>query len=622
MALLVVVVLGLPRGVSAGQPSVQAPTGPQSGGVFTGPYSFATYINCDGGPSFNSSYTNALDGTHTFTFMGAADGSLLVRIDGGGAQLLTSCGDPTPTSTVAAYTVTYDPFGPPPTPNPTPTPTATPTPPPTGGGAGGAGPGTSPAPAGSHSPATLAPGASTLPPSPAAASPATPEPAVAPSTAAPAPATAGGQLSRLIVGTAGQQPKWHWWLSLSVVGLLTLGALAWYVGHLPRVQHWAGELASRWGLRWRLRVGPHWLRLKLAVGKFTRVHAHDVPRTSGLSPHDHTGRLTAHHHTSYPALAFLMLASTVLLGAYSVSTRADSNLSLTVLGPPPTVGATIDQPVAGQRFSVATTTVRGTCPPGLLVEVYRNGSFAGSASCDGGGLYNLVITLIPDQNDLVARDLDALGQYGPDSATVTVYYDVPPTPSPTPTPPATPTPVGNGAAPIQTLAPTPAVTAASPRPSPATSQFPASAPPAAFLLNSQQHHQTGLQAGQQIVWPVTISGGTPPYHLAWDWGDGDVENLEPGSQTSANPSHTYTKSGTYRLTIRARDAAGREAVLTLAAIVNGPVTGPAITANYATGSMLLAWLMLGATGAVALSFWLGERHKLAIARLDAASPHA
>ena len=78
MALLVVVVLGVPQLASAGQPSVQAPTGPQSGGVFTGTYTFSTYISCSGGSQFNSSYSNNLEGTHTFAFYGAPDGSLWV----------------------------------------------------------------------------------------------------------------------------------------------------------------------------------------------------------------------------------------------------------------------------------------------------------------------------------------------------------------------------------------------------------------------------------------------------------------------------------------------------------------------------------------------------------------
>ncbi len=127
MALLVVVVLGVPGGASAGPPAVQAPTGSMSGGYFNGVYTFNTYISCSGGFNFSSSYSNSLEGTHNFAFWGAADGSLLVAIDSGGLQLVTSCGDPFtgPNSNVANYTVTkYT------TPPPTPPPPRAPPPPP------------------------------------------------------------------------------------------------------------------------------------------------------------------------------------------------------------------------------------------------------------------------------------------------------------------------------------------------------------------------------------------------------------------------------------------------------------------------------------------------------------
>src|ERR1700683_822366 len=179
MALLVVVVLVVPQVASAGQPSVQPPTGPESGGVFTGIYTFDTYISCSGGPSFNSSYSNNLDGTHTFAFYGSADGSLLVTIDGGGYMLVTSSGNPLtgPITNVADYTVTK---GTPPSPTPTPTatptpssrPSATPTPPAGGGtgkGSGSSGSGAA-TPAASGASATPTPATDTATPAPEAGS--------------------------------------------------------------------------------------------------------------------------------------------------------------------------------------------------------------------------------------------------------------------------------------------------------------------------------------------------------------------------------------------------------------------------------------------------------------------
>ena len=193
MILLVVVVLVLPMRALAGQPSVSPPSGPQSGGVFTGGYTFNTYISCSGGFSFNSSYSNSLDGTHTFRFYGSADGSLLVTINNGGLQLVTSCGDPFtgPNSIAATYTVSKN-TAPPPTPTPTPAPTPTPTPPPPTGGGGGSTPtptprATSTAPSGGPVKATA--------------------PATAGGTAVAVPAEAGQPTATPVLTQPGETPE-------------------------------------------------------------------------------------------------------------------------------------------------------------------------------------------------------------------------------------------------------------------------------------------------------------------------------------------------------------------------------------------------------------------------------
>ena len=124
-------------GRSCGPRRFNHPRGSQSGGVFTGPFTFAYYINCTNGVSYNNSYTSNLDGTNNFAFYGAADGSLLLSINSGGMQLLSSCGDPyTGDSLAASYNVSKN-TAPTPTPTPPPAPTPTPVPPGSGGSSGG-----------------------------------------------------------------------------------------------------------------------------------------------------------------------------------------------------------------------------------------------------------------------------------------------------------------------------------------------------------------------------------------------------------------------------------------------------------------------------------------------------
>jgi hypothetical protein len=618
MALLVVVVLGMPKFAVAGQPAVSDPAGAgktlyNGTYYFTGPYTFDTYISCSGGAQFNSSYSNFLAGTNTFRFYGAPDGSLLVTINGGGSMLVTSCGNPfaTPATLVATYSVAV---GTPPPPPPTPTPTPTPMPTPAVSGPHGS----------THSGGgTTATGGSTPLPSPSGTSSPTPIAATAQSPL-PAATPGGPRLSAVgNIGPAGSSrqtplpdPRL---ISLAWrAGAILLLAVAWLL--------LAAWRSRRWRERWRglfttprLRLEARWFnfrirvrqRLRAAIRVFTpKVHGREQPKRPGLSAHHHSGRVLAHHHTSYPALIFLLILAAVLTAAVSLAGRAaNSNLSLTVLGPPPTSAATIDSPASGQHFGTNTVTVQGTCPAGLLIEIYRNATFAGSALCDSGGLYSVLVTLVPGQNDLVARDSDALGQYGPDSATVTVYYDAPPPPTSTPTPPPTPVPSGSPqpGGPPASKTPGP--------PGPAPTRFPANpSAPATLLLTSKQHLYQGTGPGTPVQWTVTVSGGRAPYRFLWEWGDGTSSNSTMAAAGPATGSHSYAKPGVYQVTIRADDDNFHEAVIQVVTIINGATTLQTFGRSTPDqpGNLVLVWPLLSVTGLVVLSFWLGEHHGLSL----------
>ena len=620
MALLVVVVLGVPQLAAAGQPSVSPPTGAgqtyyNGTYYFTGPYRFDTYISCNGGGSFSSSYSSFLPGTNVFSFYGAPDGSLLVSINGGGMQLVTSCGNPfvTPDTLVASYTVAVGSPPPPPTPTSTPTPTPSPnlTPPPSGGGPHGSGHTTQ------TPPPVVAPTGNASP-SPTPAPTSTPTPSV---TLSPSPTPSGpGQPS---VGNIGpgdlsdQSPlpnpqiiRLAWQIAGLALALFTLFMIAFW-----RSRRIRERIRARFTTP-RLMAQARWFNFKMwashlihkLFGLFKRkARGSELPRRRGFSAHHHSGKLLAHHHTSYASLVFLMVLAGIVAAAAGLVTHADSNLSLTVPGPPPTSGATIDSPLNGQHFSTNSVSVQGACPPGLLIEIYRNTIFAGSALCDTGGLYSVLITLVPGQNDLVARDADALGQYGPDSSTVSVYYDAPPPPSPPPAP--TPTP------PLPTM---PAPThAATPSPQPLTGSatpLPSSAPkPSTLLITSSQHLYQGTDPNTPVQWTITVSGGLTPYQLAWEWGDGSNDAYPSTAGGPLSHTHSYAKTGVYQLTVRATDASGHQAVIQLVTIVGGgqvQVFGQASPGDQ-SGNLILIWPLLTITGLVVLSFWLGEHHQSA-----------
>jgi hypothetical protein len=398
---------------------------------------------------------------------------------------------------------------------------------------------------------------------------------------------------------------------MGALGLLALSLLVLLAMRSHRLRDWlAPSLAVA-----RLRVEPYWFRFKWvithtigAVFKRIKIHGHDQPQRKGLAQHKHSGKVMAHHHTSYPALVFLLLLSGVLTIAVSVTTRADSSasslLSLTVAGSPPAIPATIDDPSAGDRFTSSTVTIRGTCPADVFVEIWRGGTFAGSTICDINNLYAVLVTLTPGQNDLVARVVDALGQYGPDSAIITVYYDAPPPPTPTPSPLPTTTPTPN-----PTASPRPTKL---PRPSAQPTPAPTPTPVPPLLLTSVQHNYQGADTSQPVDWTITVAGGHQPYHFIWEWGDGSSDTGYAAGPGPVSMQHRYSKPGTYTVIVRAHDSAAHDAALQLVAVINGPTVGAVSnSSNDAPGNLIFVWPLLILASLFVLSFWLGERHKLA-----------
>jgi hypothetical protein len=298
-----------------------------------------------------------------------------------------------------------------------------------------------------------------------------------------------------------------------------------------------------------------------------------------ISHHKHSGKLRPHEYTSYGPLLVLLVVVGVALGVCTVAASPTDNLPKagsvgltgTMPGKPPTVAATISSPTNNQRFSTTPITVKGTCPQNTLVELYKNDIFAGSTTCDDSGNYTLEIDLLIGENKLIARVYDSLGQAGPDSQTVTVFYD---------------------ALPAQT-----------------SSLAPLNFGSGQLLLNTDAVFR-GTFPGQEMAVPISIIGGTPPYAVNIQWGDGS-NRVEPRSDAlKFNALHTYKRAGTYQIVIQATDSQGRVAFLTVAVIVNGqPAAAIGSTSKPASSKVLLLWPIFTAAAAAVISFWLGERRE-------------
>jgi hypothetical protein len=274
------------------------------------------------------------------------------------------------------------------------------------------------------------------------------------------------------------------------------------------------------------------------------------------------------HKVLKPVVILLMVILSYSFGVHAFAATSQSGsvgIEGTVPGPPPSRAATIDIPKNGQSFSTLPITVAGTCPPNTLVEIYKNNVFAGATDCVRGS-YTLQIDLFEGRNDLVAKVFDNLNQAGPVSATVTVTFS---------------SKVATGGS---------------------------------RLILTTQFAKRGADPGSILNWPITISGGTPPYAISVDWGDNTTLDLIsrkiPGN---LNISHTYKQAGIYKVTIKASDANGNAAFLQLVAIANGPIkqTNAGGSDNaLSIQTKVLLWPILVLFCLMIAAFFIGKRHQL------------
>src|SRR3989344_4823042 len=113
--------------------------------------------------------------------------------------------------------------------------------------------------------------------------------------------------------------------------------------------------------------------------------------------------------------AFVMIAGLLLLVlgmavAFTATVKAAEEsgsvgLEGRISAPPPTTPAVISFPTNGAVIRDLPVTVTGICQDGLLVKLFKNNVFAGSAQCVNGG-FSIQIDLFSGLNELVARVYD------------------------------------------------------------------------------------------------------------------------------------------------------------------------------------------------------------------------
>jgi hypothetical protein len=276
------------------------------------------------------------------------------------------------------------------------------------------------------------------------------------------------------------------------------------------------------------------------------------------------------------SLSFLWLFVQTNIVKAQTSESGSIGVEGTISSPPPSQGATISLPTNGQTFTNIPVTVSGICPNGLLVKVFKNNVFAGAVDCRNGS-YSIVIDLFPGTNELVARVYDALDQPGPDSNTVSVNY----------------ADNRQGAASRVTL----------------TSNF----------------AKRGAFPGQELTWPIILSGGIGPYAISVDWGDGSAPDLISQEFPGViNIKHVYDSPGVYNIIVKATDRNGNTAYLQIVGVANGPLgqdnsSGGTAASGGANGegqptdatTTKILWQPAALTAPfVVATFWLGKKYEI------------
>lgn len=278
-------------------------------------------------------------------------------------------------------------------------------------------------------------------------------------------------------------------------------------------------------------------------------------------------------HIGLLTIACLLLFMTPMVSAQSSQNPQSGSTGLTGTVPtdPPSQGATITFPSSGQVFTNSQIDVTGVCPQGLLVKLYKNEVFAGSVVCENGS-FNLTIDLFSGDNELVARVFDELDQPGPDSNRPVVTFD---------------DSSGDLTQDRVTL----------------TTNF----------------AKRGANPGETLTWPITVTGGTGPYAISVDWGDGEESLLSLDLAGEFIIEHIYDTPGTYKIIVRATDANGTTSFLQVVGVSNGAVQdvpiaptddGATIAPTTSGGFRFIVWPLYIMLFLIISTFWLGRRYEI------------
>lgn len=387
----------------------------------------------------------------------------------------------------------------------------------------------------------------------------------------------------------------------------------------------------------------------------------------------------------------MLLCVGVLVAGSTFRGQAVSyDVTATVPAPAVTEAAVIAEPSNGQHLADQEVTVKGGCPPQSYVKLYRDGLFAGTAVCSGSS-FAILATLTAGANKLQARVFNLTDNEGPTSAIITVYYDLPVAISPLPSLPtslrvATVDEGGYQQGTVEEVTDNPTISGYAPPFSEITVTFYSepsvckttasakglwsctlgrSLPPGLhhvvvtaltksgktltfptfqiavvkysepFVISSEYKYQARLR-GQAAAWTMAVKGGTPPFEIVADWGDGSTSKMMQPDWGEFEVSHVYDaqvlSDTDYNVVLTATDARGATTVLQVTTTIKG-IAVPAVVTRSGFSALSdtirqwlwVVWPVYIAVVLMAVSFWIGEREAyqrfIARRRLSKPRPH-
>ncbi|MCA9334604.1 hypothetical protein KC953_00500 [Candidatus Saccharibacteria bacterium] len=256
-----------------------------------------------------------------------------------------------------------------------------------------------------------------------------------------------------------------------------------------------------------------------------------VHKALKLRHHKHTGKILHHRHTSYRVLFLLMIIPVVMMALVGQFVKAsDYDVTASVPATIPRIAPVITSPNSGFTTVNSNITIRGTCPLGHVagvVAIYENKKLLGAQPCLANGTFAVPISLSLGSHVFVATIISVMNDVGLSSSLLVITREK--------------------------IFPLSINTLGNPVPITISPSDP-------FLV---------MDTDGRVVWRGTINGGSRPYMVEIDWGDGSTSKYKVSDVSRHSFVHIYSDQQAHTVIIRVKDDAGASTVLYSIALTSG-----------------------------------------------------